>query len=91
MAIASWPPKVAAWNDDAFLLVPNGYRAIDYDRGGHAPASQPCITPTWIPTNPLLPKAACNAPTTSVYISGPHPGNERITDLRTRHRSAGMD
>jgi hypothetical protein len=26
MAVASWPLKVAAWNDDVFLLVPNGYR-----------------------------------------------------------------
>src|SRR5690348_15763201 len=36
-----------------FLLVSEGYRAINYDRRGHAASSQPCMTSTSIPTSAI--------------------------------------
>ena len=36
-----WPLNADAWDDQAFLVASQGYRAIAHDRRGHGRASQP--------------------------------------------------
>src|ERR1700759_2755328 len=36
-----WPPNADAWDDQAYFVASNGYRAIAHDRRGHGRSSQP--------------------------------------------------
>jgi len=36
-----WPLNADAWDDQAFFVAANGYRAIAHDRRGHGRCSQP--------------------------------------------------
>ena len=36
-----WPLNADAWDDQAFLVASNGFRAIAHDRRGHGRSSQP--------------------------------------------------
>jgi non-heme chloroperoxidase len=37
-----WPLNADAWDDQAFLVASNGFRAVAHDRRGHGRSSQPC-------------------------------------------------